>query len=76
MSFKGRTFNNFFGHSMTSEVKDYLCKVVGYTVKYMHTKFCTDILTSCLIICFLRNCKGRIKYLIQHNLHVIENFKG
>ena len=42
----------------------------------MNTKFCTDILTGCLVTCFLRKCEGQILYLRQHNLHVVENFKG
>ena len=73
---KGNSFNIFFGHSMTSEVKGHIYKVVDKPLNFMHTKFCTDILTGCLVICFLRKCKGRILYLRQNNLHVVDKFKG
>ena len=34
---------------MTSEVKGYFYKVVDNPLEFMHPKFCTDILTSCLV---------------------------
>ena len=49
---KGQFLKFFFGHSMTSEVKDHLYKLVGNPMNHMHKNFRNDIWTGCLVMCF------------------------
>ena len=50
--FKGHTFKNFSGHSMTSEVKGHFYIVVDNPVKFINKIKCC---TVCLVACFLKS---------------------